>query len=75
MEEIPIKKKKLVEINKIGMGIELCIEVPNWLMLEDWCNVFHQFTKNLIIGILISSIQIKIEAMSVENFWKRSAPG
>jgi hypothetical protein len=29
MEEIPVKKKKLVEINKIGMGIELCIEVPN----------------------------------------------
>jgi hypothetical protein len=35
MEEIPVKKKKLVEINKIGMGIEICIEVPNWLMLED----------------------------------------
>jgi hypothetical protein len=29
MEEIPIKKKKLVEINKMGMGIEICIEVPN----------------------------------------------
>jgi len=34
MEEIPVKKKKLIEINKIGMGIETCIEVPNWLMLE-----------------------------------------
>jgi hypothetical protein len=29
MEEIPVKKKKLVKINKIGMGIEICIEVPN----------------------------------------------
>jgi hypothetical protein len=34
MEENLVKKKKLVEINKIGMGIEICIEVPNWLMLE-----------------------------------------
>jgi hypothetical protein len=34
MEEIPVKNKKLIEINKIGMGIEICIEVPNWLMLE-----------------------------------------
>jgi hypothetical protein len=34
MEEIIVKKKKLVKINKIRMGIEICIEVPNWLMLE-----------------------------------------
>jgi hypothetical protein len=34
MEEISVKKKKLVEINKIGMGIKICIEVPNWLMFE-----------------------------------------
>jgi len=31
MEKIPVKKKKLVKINKIEMGIEICIEVPNWL--------------------------------------------
>jgi len=29
MEEIIVKKKKLIEINKIGMGIEICIEIPN----------------------------------------------
>jgi hypothetical protein len=57
------------------MGIEICIEVPNWLMLEGWCNVFHQFTENLIIGILISPIQIKIEATCAKNSWKYSAPG
>jgi hypothetical protein len=34
MEEILVKKKKLVEINKIGMGIEICIKIPNWLILE-----------------------------------------
>jgi hypothetical protein len=31
MEKILVKKKKLIEINKIEMGIEICIEVPNWL--------------------------------------------
>jgi hypothetical protein len=34
MEKILVKKKKLIEINKIRMGIKICIEVPNWLMLE-----------------------------------------
>jgi len=29
MEEISVEKKKLTKINKIGMGIEICIEVPN----------------------------------------------
>jgi hypothetical protein len=56
------------------MSIEICIEVPNWLMLEGWCNVFHQFTKKLIIGILINPIQIEIEATSAENCWKHGAP-
>jgi hypothetical protein len=55
------------------MGIKICIEVPNWLMFEGWCNVFHQFMKNLIIGILINLIQIKIKATSTKNSWKHSA--
>jgi len=29
MEEIPIKKKKLVEINKIGTDIKIYIEISN----------------------------------------------
>jgi hypothetical protein len=57
------------------MGIEICIEVPNWLMLEGWCNVFHQFMENLIIGILISLMQIEIEITSAKNSWKHSAHG
>jgi hypothetical protein len=31
MKEISAKKKKLLKINKIGMGIKICIEIPNWL--------------------------------------------
>jgi hypothetical protein len=34
MKKIPLRQKKLVRINRIGMSIEICIEVPNWLMLE-----------------------------------------
>jgi hypothetical protein len=34
MEKISVKKKKLVKINKIGMGIEICMDGPNWLMFE-----------------------------------------
>jgi hypothetical protein len=34
MEKISVKKKKLVRINKIGMGIEICMEGSNWLMCE-----------------------------------------
>jgi hypothetical protein len=34
MNKIPVRKKKLAKIKKIGMSIEICIEVPNWLMLE-----------------------------------------
>jgi hypothetical protein len=34
MEKNLVKKRKLVAINKIGMGIELYIETPNCLMFE-----------------------------------------
>ena len=50
-------------------AIKGCIEI-----YLDSYNVFHQFTGNLIIGILINPMQIKIEATSAENCWKRNAP-
>jgi hypothetical protein len=31
--EIQVGKGELAESNKIGMGMETCIDVPNWLML------------------------------------------
>jgi hypothetical protein len=28
-------------LDKIGMAIERCIDVPDRLMLPGWCDVFH----------------------------------
>ena len=65
---------KLVRFNKIRMSIEKRIKVPNWLMLEGRCNVFQQFIELIIISILINPMQIKIEATSIQNYWKHNAP-
>ncbi len=44
MEKISIKKKKLVKINKIEMGIKICIEVPK-------CLVMHIYKLDLCIFV------------------------
>lgn len=31
--KIQVRKRKLAKSNKIGMSMETCIDVPNWLML------------------------------------------
>ena len=66
-----IKKRNNIinpkKTKKIGNNIEIWIDVPNWVILEGWWSVFHQFTENLIIGILIRPIQTKIEPISGEK--------
>ena len=61
-------------MNKIGTSIEIWIEEPNWVILDGWCKVFHQFTENFMIGILIKPMQIKIDPISAEKSLKRIAP-
>ena len=59
--------------SKIGKSIEIWMDVPNWVILEGWCSVFHQFTENLMIGILIKPIQTKMEPISGEKSRSRVA--
>ena len=42
-------------VNK-GYNILTCIDDPNDEILWGWCNVFHQSTENLIMGIFIPPI-------------------
>ena len=72
--KIRVEKGELAKLDKIGMGIGTCIDVPDRLMLPGWCDVFHQLTEDLIIGISIGPARIEIEAGSTGSFWKRSAP-
>lgn len=72
--KIRVEKGELAKLDKIGMGIGTCIDVPYRLMLPGWCDVFHQLTEDLIIGISIGPARIEIGAGSIGSFWKRSAP-
>lgn len=72
--KIRVEKGEFAKLDKIGMGIGTCIDVPDRLMLPGWCDVFHQLTGDLIIGISMGPARIEIGAGSTGSFWKRSAP-
>ena len=51
------KIKKTNNIRNNGTKkLEWIVEVPENLILAGWCNVFHQSTEYLIIGIFIEPI-------------------
>ena len=41
IKKIWVERGELVKLDKIGMGIGICIDVLDWLMFLGWCDVFY----------------------------------